>query len=326
MTRRRETQLNLFGGDAAAPAVPVAGHLAGLGASLRRWPLWLGTSSWSFPGWAGIVYPPGLGRDELARDGLAHYARHPLLRGVGIDRSYYGPVSAGQYAEYARQVPEDFRFLVKAVRDLTTPALQLPAGERAPVGRYLDRDYLLRAVIAPIAEGLGPRAAGVLLQFPPLPRAVVRRPQAFLDGLARLLAGLPAAPACFIELRNPELYTPGYFALLAATGGRHCFSVHPGAPPLAEQRELAGDADGPLYVRWNLRRDRRYEDAREEFAPFDRLVVEDTDTRAQVVRLVAEAVRSGREAYVVVNNKAEGSAPLTLEKLATALAADLGPG
>lgn len=116
---------------------------------------------------------------------------------------------------------------MKAVRDLTTPALQLPAGERAPVGRYLDRDYLLRTVIAPVVEGLAARAGGVLLQFPPLPGAVVRRPKAFLDGLRRLLAGLPADPPCFVELRNPQLYGPAYVDVLAATGARHCFSVPP---------------------------------------------------------------------------------------------------
>jgi uncharacterized protein YecE (DUF72 family) len=324
MARRPETQLNLFGGDAARPGVAVAAHLAGLGERLRRWPLFLGTSSWSFPGWAGIVYPPGLTREQLARDGLAHYARHPLLRAASVDRGYYAALAAGEYAEYARQVPGDFRFLVKAVRDLTTPALQLPAGERAPVGRYLDRDYLLRTVIAPVVEGLAARAGGVLLQFPPLPGAVLRRPKAFLDGLRRLLAGLPADPPCFVELRNPQLYAPGYVDVLAATGARHCFSVHPGAPPLAEQRELVGDAAaGPLYLRWNLRRDRRYEEARDAFAPFDRLVVEDPETRAAAVDLVAAALAAGRPAFVIANNKAEGSAPLTLEKLAAALAVRL---
>jgi uncharacterized protein YecE (DUF72 family) len=317
MATRRETQLHLFGADDGAPGAAVGQHLAALGERLRAWPLHLATSSWQFPGWAGIVYPPQFPRERLARDGLAQYARHPLLRAAGVDRGYYRAVAAGEYAEYARQVPGDFRFIVKAVRDLTTPALQLPAGERAPVGRYLDRDYLLREVIAPVVEGLGARAGGVLLQFPPLPGAVVRRPQAFFEGLRRLLTGLPAHPPCFVELRNPELYRSAYFDVLAATGARHCYSVHPGAPPLAQQRDLAGDApEGPLCVRWNLRRDRRYEEAREAFAPFDRLVIEDPATRGAVADLVVEALVAGRSACVIANNKAEGSAPLTLEKLA----------
>ena len=35
-----------------------------------------------------------------------------LLRCVGIDRSFYRPLTEGQYARYAGQVPDDFRFVV----------------------------------------------------------------------------------------------------------------------------------------------------------------------------------------------------------------------
>jgi uncharacterized protein YecE (DUF72 family) len=320
MTRHRESQMSLFGADTPGPAGSPGAHLAELAARLRRWPLYLGTSSWSFPGWAGLVYPPGLGREALARDGLLHYGRHPLLRTVGVDRSYYGPLSAGQYADYARQVPDDFRFLVKALRDLTTPALQLPAGARAPVQRYLDRDYCLQAVIEPLRHGLGPKAYGVMFQFPPLSARVTQRPKAFLDGLQRLLSGLPRELRYFVEIRNPELYTVAYFDVLAAAGANHCFTVHPNAPPLAEQRELAnGKFSDTLFIRWNLRRDRQYAQARDEFQPFDRLVVEDPETRQQAAELVAAALKADRPVFVIANNKAEGSAPLTLEKLALAL-------
>ena len=46
--------------------------------------LHFGTSSWSFPGWAGIVYSARRTESELAREGLREYATHPLLTTVGI--------------------------------------------------------------------------------------------------------------------------------------------------------------------------------------------------------------------------------------------------
>lgn len=48
----------------------------------RRLPaqIHLGTSSWSFPGWAGIVYDTVARESQLAKNGLAAYARHPLRR------------------------------------------------------------------------------------------------------------------------------------------------------------------------------------------------------------------------------------------------------
>lgn len=73
----------------------------------------LGASTWSYPGWAGIVWDEGPYTEAvLAKNGLTAYAQHPLLRCVGIDRSFYRPLTEAQYARYAGQVPDDFRFVV----------------------------------------------------------------------------------------------------------------------------------------------------------------------------------------------------------------------
>ena len=76
-----------------------------------------GTSSWTFPGWAGLVYPSGLSTSALGRDGLRHYARHPLLRTVGIDRWYYAPIPLDDLRGYAEQLPDGFRCCLKAPGD-----------------------------------------------------------------------------------------------------------------------------------------------------------------------------------------------------------------
>src|SRR6476661_8171741 len=70
-----------------------------LGRELPR-DIHLGGSTWSFPGWAGLVYDRAYSPSKLAREGLAAYALHPLLRGVGIDRTHYQPVEAVELAEY----------------------------------------------------------------------------------------------------------------------------------------------------------------------------------------------------------------------------------
>ena len=81
--------------------------------------LYLGTSSWSFPGWEGIVYDKHVSQSVLARHGLRAYAQHPLFRTVCIDRTYYGSISKVEFADYADAVPEHFRFVVKAHEMLT---------------------------------------------------------------------------------------------------------------------------------------------------------------------------------------------------------------
>ena len=47
----------------------------------------LGTSSWTCPGWAGLVYRDTQSETQLSRKGLSAYAHHPLLRSVGT--GYY---------------------------------------------------------------------------------------------------------------------------------------------------------------------------------------------------------------------------------------------
>ena len=58
--------------------------------------------------------------------------------------------------------------------------------------------------------------------------------------------------------------------------------------------------------------------------PFDRLIEPDESMREDVVALTARALAKGRKVYVLVNNKAEGSSPLTVEALAARLAGVLG--
>ena len=64
----------------------------------------------------------------------------------------------------------------------------------------------------------------------------------------------------------------------------------------------------------------RYAAAREQYAPFNRLVDEDLPTRTALAERAAATLIAGRSVTVIANNKAEGSAPLTLERLARAIA------
>ena len=59
-----------------------------------------------------------------------------------------------------------------------------------------------------------------------------------------------------------------------------------------------------------------YEGARDAWAPFDRLQAPDPIHRREVAELAARAAATGSPVYVVINNKAEGSAPRSAFRLA----------
>jgi uncharacterized protein YecE (DUF72 family) len=285
----------------------------------------LGTSSWTFPGWAGLVYRQRVSEQRLAAQGLGSYAQHPLLRCVGVDRTFYRPVPEAEFRKWARAVPEDFRFLVKAHAALTTPPDLVPAIPAAatPVTRYLDADYAIEHVIGPAMAGLRERLGLILFQFPPLSLRHTQDPARFADALAGFLGRLPKGPAYGIELRNRDLLTVRYAHVLAEQGATHCFNVHPKMPDVLEQARLLGESAlgaGTVAVRWMLHPKQSYDAARARYFPFDRLVDPDLPSRLSIVELIHQIAARGQEVLLIANNKAEGSAPLSLMGLAAEMA------
>ena len=58
-----------------------------------------------------------------------------------------------------------------------------------------------------------------------------------------------------------------------------------------------------------------YEAARKRADPYTKIVEELPEMRRETVELVKKAIAENRHAYVLVNNRAEGNAPLTVQRL-----------
>lgn len=295
--------------------------------SLEPWRdrLFLGTSSWSFPGWEGLVYDKLASETILSRRGLSAYSQHPLLNAVGIDRGFYAPVSCTQFEAYAAQVPETFRFLIKAPDLITGATIRDESGRHGPPNpNHLDRESAIAHFIEPCLGGLGERAGALVFQFSPLPRAWLADAPRWVERLGEFLAGLPQGPCYAVECRDPALITPRLMRTLAQTNTRYCISLHDRMPPIDRQLRALDALDaqqpGPLIVRWNLHQGLRYEAARKHYAPFNQLIDEDLSTREALAARAAATLQSGRRVTVIVNNKAEGSAPLSLLRLSEAIA------
>ncbi len=314
----------LFGGPVGPAPVPapIRRVAEALPSQVR-----LGTSSWSFPGWSGLVWDRPADKRTLSRHGLGAYSQHPLLRAVGVDRSYYAPVPAAVFRDYAAQVPDGFRFLVKAHEALTIaryprhPRYGEHAGRDNP--RFLDPTWATEQVVGPTVEGLGDKLGVLLFQLPPTPAQRVGGAQAFAERLHAFLGALPRGPRYGVEIRTPALLGPAYARALTEHGAVHAYVSHPRMPPIpAQMKAVPGGARHGLVVRWMLRPDLDYEGAKGRFAPFDALAAPDPEARGAIARLVRLAVDRGKDVIVIVNNKAEGSAPRSVIALAEAVVED----
>ena len=279
--------------------------------------LHLGTSSWSFPGWNGLVYDGAFRETKLARDGLAAYGKHPLLRTVSIDRTFYAPIPEADYARYASQVPDGFHFLVKAPMAITSSYLRSDNGEFTNSPYFLDVDYAVNEFIGPCTAGLGTSCGPLVFQCPPQGRGTTSNPDPFINRLYRFLSALPQDVLYAVEVRDPQLLTERFFKCLNATGVRFCVASHARMPTPREQIECSLSMDaGPFIVRWSLHSGFKYETAKAKYFPFNQLVDEDPAGRESLAEECVRTLDAGFPVYVVVNNKAEGCAPLSVEKLA----------
>jgi len=286
----------------------------------------LGTSTWSYPGWEGLVWAGKHSEATLSKTGLAAYAAHPLLRAVGIDRGFYRPLAASDFERHAQQVPQGFRFTVKAPSLVTDALVRSEDGRgQEPNPLFLDATTALQTFIEPAYEGLGASIGALVFQLSPLPGPRLANMNAQFDQLHALLLALPKPPAGVIavEVRDAAWLTQDLVSLLKDAGARYCVGLHPKLPPLSEQLPLLRALwPGPLVVRWNLNRlhgPYGYEEAEKRYGEFNEMLDPAPETRAELARIIRGTAGAGQDVFVTISNKAEGSAPLSVRALAQAI-------
>jgi uncharacterized protein YecE (DUF72 family) len=126
--------------------------------------VWVGTSGYSYKEWKGSFYP----EDLPAKGMLSYYAEQ--LPAVEINNTFYRLPRASVLEGWAEQVPDGFRFALKASRRITH-FKRLKGAEE-------ETDYLVRT-----ASVLADRAGVLLYQLPPNFKRDTERLSAFIEQL-----------------------------------------------------------------------------------------------------------------------------------------------
>ncbi|APR87218.1 Hypothetical protein A7982_12567 [Minicystis rosea] len=314
-------QLGLFS-DAAPRPLPSFEAEERLAAQLPAW-IHPGPSTWTFPGWEGIVYPTGVTKEELVDHGLGWAARFPLFRTVGIDRSYYAPIEEADLARYAKDLPAGYPCVMKAWSAVTT--LSDPR-TGAPNPRFFDAAALEQHVLRPVARVFRDHAGPIVLQMAPIHPRDLPHPDAFAERLDRFLGALPTALPYAVELRNRELLTGTYLDVLARHGVAHVLNLWERMPTIGRQLAIPNVLTAPFVVcRLSIPPGQRYEEQKAAFAPFNRIVKADETVRLDMAAVARACGERRKKLFFVVNNKVEGSSPLTVRALIEHMIAGLGP-
>jgi uncharacterized protein YecE (DUF72 family) len=148
----------------------------------------VGTSGYNYPEWKGSFYPA----DFAAAKMLPYYAAR--FSTVEINYTFYRMPNETIVSNWAKQVPAEFRFTLKAPRRITHDSKLVRCEE-------------LTAAFCRVAETLGPRLGALLFQLPPNQKKDLPRLEAFLDSLP------PNAPAAF-EFRHASWFDTEVFTAL----------------------------------------------------------------------------------------------------------------
>ncbi len=276
----------------------------------------IGTCSWKYRSWTGLVYsaPEGI-------DFLAEYARK--YDTVEVDRWFWSLGKSGRarmpaeadVRSYREAVPDTFRFTVKAPNSVTLTHQYRKSKIQAldPNPHFLSLDLVERflSALEPMRDTLGP----VMFQFEYLNRQKMKSEKAFLSDLDPFLEGLPSGYRYGVELRNPKWLDGAFFELLERRRVMPVLLQGYYMPSVIE-----------LYIRWRdelakhdavvirLHGPNRQGIEKHTGKVWDRIVAPKDDELSAVAGVTKDLLGRGVSVYVNVNNHYEGSAPLTIER------------
>jgi uncharacterized protein YecE (DUF72 family) len=160
--------------------------------------IFIGTSGYSYKEWQGKFYPARISSKEM----LGFYAQR--LSAVEINNTFYHMPTEPVLTSWAKQVPDEFVFALKAPQVITHLKRLKNVDEEA--------DYLFRTLPV-LDKKLGP----VLFQFPKSFRA--NRPV-----LENFLALVPAHISGAVEFRHPSWLDQEILDLLRGRGFCLCLA------------------------------------------------------------------------------------------------------
>jgi uncharacterized protein YecE (DUF72 family) len=286
--------------------------------------VFIGTSSWKYPGWLGQIYT----RERYLERGrfsekrfqstcLAEYAEtFPIVCG---DFSFYQFPSEIYWRRLFASAPPGLLYAFKAPEQITVETF--PRHDRYGAQAGSRNEFFLHAerFREEFLERLMPyraQVAVIIIEFGAFSKDRYREGSAFAADLEKFLSRLPGTFRYAVEIRNPDFLVPDYFECLRVHGVAHVFNAWTRMPELALQLSLRPAFTADFTVcRALLRRGRSYEEAVRMFEPYDRVRDPNPEVRAAIRRLMERSKEAQQTAYIFVNNRLEGNAPETIRAI-----------
>ncbi len=285
----------------------------------------IGTSSWKYDSWKDLIYRPDKSYEPI--DYLGDYAKY--YNTVEIDQWFWSLFPAGvklpdkkDVKFYADTVPDDFIFTVKAPNSITLTnyytrqSVKQKSFANKSNEHFLDTDILKKflKLLKPFGHKLGP----IMFQFEYLNKEKMPSLKVFLDRLRKFFEKVPKGYEFAVEIRNPNYLKAPFFELLKAFGIGFVLLEGYFMPPLEEVASQFDTVTADFSI-IRLQGSARLEMEERTGSLWNQIIEPKDAGLLTTASIVKKNTQRGLKSYININNHYEGSAPLTIQRLAERL-------
>jgi uncharacterized protein YecE (DUF72 family) len=292
--------------------------------SLAEQQVFIGTSSWKYPGWCGQLYDEQryLTRNKFSgakfeRECLSEYAQ--MFPSVCVDAGYYKFPTEQWIEGLCDQVGAGFQFSFKVTDTITIKNFPNHARHGMLAGKanehFLDAGLFRSAFLLP-CEPFHDHIGALIFEFSQFHQRDFEHGRDFVAALDAFLDELPSGWQYGVEIRNRNFLQPEYFDVLHRHGVAHVFNSWTRMPPVIEQLGLSDSVTTDFVVaRFLLTPGRTYEQAVKEFEPYKDTQALDPVAREAGRAIIGKAKGNKRPSFIYINNRLEGNALKTIEAM-----------
>lgn len=277
----------------------------------------IGTCSWKYPSWAGLVYSAPKDINYLKE-----YARK--YDTVEVDQWFWSlfPNAAvklpepADVATYAASVPRDFKFTVKVPNSVTLTHYY----KKAKTDPQAENPHFFSAAVFrqfvtlldPIKNKLGP----LMFQFEYLNKQKMKSQKYFTERFESFIGDLPAGYEYAVEVRNSAYLNKPFFEFLERNGLTPVLIEGYWMPPVAalyEKLKTSIHRHKTVIIRFHGGDREKIELKTGKI--WDKIIEPKDNELAANARVIEDLLGRGSSVYLNVNNHYEGSAPLTINRI-----------
>lgn len=289
---------------------------------IRKWrailgdsSLRIGTCSWKYDSWRGLVYS-----DQKPLNYLQEYSRH--YNTVEIDQWFWSLFGAEKVAlpspftvqEYLESVPADFKFTIKIPNSITLTHFY----QKVKKDPLVENPHFLSLTlfqeflrsIEPLRNNLGP----LMFQFEYLNKQKMPSQKIFQEKFAYFIQKVNPEYQYSVEIRNPNYLNESYFEFMQTHNLSHVFLQGYYMPPIIDVYKNFQD-----YLRERvvirLHGPDRSDIEKRSGGNWDKILDPRDQELNQIAGIIKGLVDRKFEVYINMNNHYEGSAPLSIKRL-----------